>query len=356
VLGFDDLDLIEQALSNVPDADSDEADDERYWVIIGELHRRGSAAIFQRCATCATGDDPVAQRFACDVLGQLGYERGTPFGDESLSLLLSLCGAERPVEVTRASIAALGHLGRVEALPEVVACAQHRDESVRLATAIALPSLDGKGWVTSAHPVAATLMRLTCDLSPDVRDWATFGLGTQLMVDGDDVRRCLATRLDDTDDDTRAEALVGLARRHEPGIDRRVREALEAETVSTLAIDAAAMLGDPQFADVLAAIGRRWNADDPHLQRAVRRCEPSRLSGEIERVTALLDAASVARTSVAVSTDLLCHDVAAQVVMVDGGSSSRFSLEALLSRAGGSIDAAIRLIQLEVAASADSEG
>ena len=54
-----------------------------------------------------------------------------------------------------------------------------------------------------------------CDDDPDVRDWATFGLGTQVATDSAEVRDALADRLADADEDVRREALVGLARRRD---------------------------------------------------------------------------------------------------------------------------------------------
>ena len=57
------------------------------------------------------------------------------------------------------------------------------------------------------------LVELTSDPEPGIRDWATFALGTLSPQDTPVLRDALAARLDDSDDDTRIEAVHGLALR-----------------------------------------------------------------------------------------------------------------------------------------------
>ena len=59
------------------------------------------------------------------------------------------------------------------------------------------------------------LVSLSADLDRDVRNWATFGLGSQIDSDSTTIREALLARAVDADDEIRGEALVGLARRDE---------------------------------------------------------------------------------------------------------------------------------------------
>jgi HEAT repeat protein len=72
-----------------------------------------------------------------------------------------------------------------------------------------------------------------------VRDWATFALGTQCDADGPEIRKALADRLRDTDDEVRGEAMVGLARRGDTTVIDCVAEALESPDPGQLIFDAA---------------------------------------------------------------------------------------------------------------------
>ena len=57
------------------------------------------------------------------------------------------------------------------------------------------------------------LIPLTADSDADVRDWATFAIGTQSDADYPELREALVQRLDDKSSKVREEAIAGLAKR-----------------------------------------------------------------------------------------------------------------------------------------------
>lgn len=107
---IDDLALVGRASGLAPDLDTDHGDEDGYWRIIHELHRRGTRLIFDEAARLTLSEDPRARRLACDVLGQLGYEHGRPFGIETFPLLARFCTSEESSPVLASAIAAIGHL------------------------------------------------------------------------------------------------------------------------------------------------------------------------------------------------------------------------------------------------------
>jgi HEAT repeat protein len=88
----------------------------------------------------------------------------------------------------------------------------------------------------------STMRELTRDTDSEVRDWATFGLA---QSDADDAatRQALFARIDDLDDDTRAEAMYGLAKRGDERVRDPLRLELEREDVGSLFVEAAALIG-----------------------------------------------------------------------------------------------------------------
>jgi HEAT repeat protein len=123
-----------------------------------------------------------------------------------------------------------------------------------------------------AHGV---LIELTRDADAKVRDWATFALGTQCETDTPAIRDALVDRLADADDETRCEALVGLTRRGDPRVLPCLHKELACESIGTLAIEAAALIGEPQLLPQLVALRAWWDVDDRLLEEAIRACSPT---------------------------------------------------------------------------------
>ncbi|MGE0306507.1 MAG: HEAT repeat domain-containing protein [Acidimicrobiia bacterium] len=342
--------LWDEALDALTDADED-----RYWGPVQELHRRGTVEIFDEAMRRAGDDDDDQRVLACNVLGQLAFDRGHPFCADSVPMLIGLCADEMP-RVAASAISALGHLGAVDAAPAVIAQAAHDDADVRWSVAFALPSLAGTQHLAESNPLVRALIALTKDEDPDVRDWATFGLGGLLMVDGPKTRKCLRARLDDPDADTRSEAINGLARRHDRQIVDRVRAELESDEVGRLVVQAAAYLADASLLEALESLDDWWDVDIELLERAIDRCDPAIQSAELALLAEFLFAAERSDAGVAIFSNRLTNAPEGPIIgpvdeiSVDGGTvvgdgaSLRYSLEALMARADGSVEGAVERI------------
>jgi HEAT repeat protein len=102
------------------------------------------------------------------------------------------------------------------------------------------------------------LIELSRDKDSDVRDWATFGIGTMIDTDTHEIREALLARVTDPDDDTRGEALVGLARRKDERVLEPLINELTGESVGLLAIEAAEELGNPRLGPALLSLKEAW--------------------------------------------------------------------------------------------------
>ena len=217
-----------------------EREDDVAWNAVTRLHFLGTREVLEKAIGLSQSTDSYRRARGADILGQLGVQQGvhsTSFIPERLTCLLAMLHSESDPVVLDAAIIALGHLGEPQGVREVLRYSQHSDENVRYAVAWVLP-----GGLGNEPEVIDTLLRLMRDSDSDVRDWATFGLGTQSDADSPVIRDALFDRLQDGDEDTRAEATAGLAKRKDLRALPVVIEELGREEYGVLYEEAASYL------------------------------------------------------------------------------------------------------------------
>jgi hypothetical protein len=239
-----------------------EPDEFLAWEAISALHWRGTREVQDRAERLCVSFCAVERRVGADILGQLGVPDRS-FLEECLRTLLRMLETEQDARVLRAVLVALSHLHRPEAVGPASRFRHHVDPEVRHGVVFAL-----MGHVD--RRALEALAELTRDPEVQVRDWATFALGTQVEVDTPELRQALVERLADEDDNTRAEAVVGLARRGDRRMLPALREELASDSVGSLAVEAAALIGEPQLHPLLVALRGRWDGES--LEDAIRAC------------------------------------------------------------------------------------
>jgi hypothetical protein len=219
----------------------------------------------------------------------VGAERA---GQQELwATVAPFAGREESAGATAAMVSALGILAITEAQETVLAERASPDPRVREAVARALPFVVGN---PPAREAVAALVGLSADDDPDVRYWATSGLGSLLEVDGPAIRHALVVRLDDTDAHTRAEAILGLAWRRDGRAVALLLAELERGAGGDAVLRGAAYLGDARLLSSLRALEGTRDVDSDLLLRAIDRCDPvqlAELDAITDRLVAQLDAA-----------------------------------------------------------------
>jgi HEAT repeat protein len=264
--------------------DADE-DDDRNWIFVRELQRRGDAETFAAAERLIRSDDPDERILGADVLGQIGYmharvEPYTGIRRQAVSRLRELLVEDEDTEVIQAAVSGLGNLGGRSALHDVVTFAMHPDPELRGTVASAFPGLTGWGEdlaeldADDARLAIGTLIALSDDEDGDVRNWALFALARQYEIDTPQLRELFLRHLDDLHDDAREEAMVGLARRRDGRAFDAVRDALDPDAATRVAIEAAAHLGDERLIERLEELAEAGWSDDDTLQAAIRTCDP----------------------------------------------------------------------------------
>jgi HEAT repeat protein len=185
-------------------AQKDDEGDEGDWSAVWALRWLGTREVLDRALSYTRSEDPRLRGRGADILGQLGIPDRT-FPEPCFDAIGRLLKTDIDIDVIYSAAVAMGHLGHPHRADVLVPYASHADRDIRQAVATALGGDDS--------PLAiATLLRLTQDDDPRVRDWATFGLGAMTQVNTPEIRAALHNRLSDDDPETRFEAVCGLAR------------------------------------------------------------------------------------------------------------------------------------------------
>jgi len=251
------------ALTAQAAADDPTREGEERWALVHELHSRTEQPVLEAALEWCSDDDPLLRSLAADVLGQLGAKDEHPFASESVEPLGVLLGDADPT-VVASSLVALGHL-RAGDLDAILAHAAHEEASVRESVAFALCGREEDGAVR-------TLCELSKDTTLEVRNWATFALGSQTELDRPELRLALVNRLEDDDHEVRGEAMVGLARRGDARATPAILAELQMDDVSVLAVEAASELPDRRYLPELEVL-LETNPEDPGIQLAVQMCQ-----------------------------------------------------------------------------------
>jgi HEAT repeat protein len=188
-------------------------DDDAAWDAVHALRLRKTEEVFQLAEQFTRSRAPLERARGLEVLAQLGIHY-----DASVRIAVDRLTDEDPSVVSSAAWS-LAHLGGDVAVTALIAMRNNGDPDVRWAVANLLSGADRSDAI-------GTLIELMDDVNDNVRDWATFALGTQCSVDSAEIRDALTKRLSDSYDDARAEAVWGLARRQDKQGIRMLIEAL----------------------------------------------------------------------------------------------------------------------------------
>jgi HEAT repeat protein len=272
----------------VAEATSDGEDDDAYWERVWLLQKRDPGETWSLLVPLTEHVDPRVRALVPDVLRYLGGIH-RPLTDQTVALFDRMLRHDAAPQVLESIGHALGDIGVPAAVEMMIPYASHPEPDVRFAVVSAL--------LRHRDPRAIqTLIELSRDEIGRVRDWATFGLGSQVggvdpdtqgedVVDTPAVRDALADRLSDPDEDARCEAIVGLAMRRDPRVLPVLVQELEKGPKLSLILEAARWAASSTLCPSLRKLASStdsealafWNQSG--LQKALDACcTPSGLS------------------------------------------------------------------------------
>lgn len=193
-------------------------DDDAVFRRLGDIVRGDPGAALDAGLELLQSPEADRRELGAELVG-VAAEVDPALVDRALPPLRRVLVEEAEPGPISSAIIRLGQLSDAGARDRIIAFARHPERDVRFAVAFALPGVslvddDGDLAILTDDALAA-LRELSTDPDDDVRNWATFGIGG--MHEGDDpaIREALLARVEDPHDETRGEAISGLAFRHD---------------------------------------------------------------------------------------------------------------------------------------------
>jgi hypothetical protein len=243
-------------------------DEDTRWELIGGILDECPDDVLKASSALLRGEHGRQRTLGADLLGRL-VGSDPDAGPAAERALLAALQHEHESNAIASMVAALGHIGDAGALAQIIPFARHSYAGVRLAVAFAVATISPRPLSVE---VKLGLIRLSRDEDPEVRDWATFGLGTLSGEESPEVTAALLARASDAYHEARAEALFGLAVRRDPRAVPHLICALSSAHVQGLEVDAAAEAADPRLLPALWALQGTGLADEGRVRRAIDRC------------------------------------------------------------------------------------
>ncbi len=220
--------------------------DKTYWDNISELRSRPNKSVFEKCQDLVNSDIPKERMVGIDILAQLGvFPR--PFYKKTIKLYFDILEKEKDCNVLTSLFYAIGHNNESlnqKQIKKLIAFQTNENSSVRQGLVSSLLGLDNNQAID-------TLIDLSNDKVPSIRNWATFGIGSQIETDNDKIRKALWNRIDDKNQDTKLEAIVGLAHRNEIKVREVIKHELTDGEYGTLLFEAIELLDCVEFIPLL---------------------------------------------------------------------------------------------------------
>jgi hypothetical protein len=306
--------LVARALTGAAAADTND-DWDAVWATLAPVRGLGSEAYL--AGTALLDGSATEQQVGCMLL-RVGFVADEEWQYRAVAAILAMAARE-PDEVTLDfAAAALGDFGLPAGLPLLLKLSRHADEEIRFSAVTGIPSCCGPDYRDIPDAVDALIARMADD-GDDVREWATFGVGSILADDSTELRDALAARVEDPVPDVRYEAVAGLARRRDPAAIAPTLAELAGEHVRRTVVEASEYLASEVLVSALLRLTDVWDQSEDDLNRAIAACDPAARARSVIEMGRLLDAVGAVGVDAALSVELLRTDTTLKVVSPRAG-------------------------------------
>ena len=200
-----------------------------YWNQIFELRKFVNEKMISECFQRIDYDDLKYKKIGIDILSQLGANR-KKFIKQLFERIFIIFETSENEKLICTSLMALGHNNqhlKTNHFKILLKFVDSKSKKIRYALTFSLLGIENKFALDM-------LIKLAQDKSLKVRDWATFGLGTQLETDNEEIRNILYRNTSSKDDQIRQEAIKGLSNRDDERVEELILSEIQNRNFGTL--------------------------------------------------------------------------------------------------------------------------
>lgn len=230
-------------------------------------------------------NNPKIRKIGIDILAQLGLPP-RPFLQDTLKVYFELLDTETAPDVLMSLLYSIGHNNDKldnKQIEKICSFKNSENSWVKEGLVSALLGIDNPNAIE-------TLIKLSSDKLSHIRNWATFGLGSQIERNNKEIREALWKRVNDKHQETKLEAIVGLARRKDKRVIDIIRREITGDEYGTLLFEAIIETQDKEFLPLLKQNLRTIKDNktiNPEWEKGLKNCidELAKLTNE-KRTTA----------------------------------------------------------------------
>ena len=244
----DDDELIYQLINN--------KSDKNRWDKIHALRMRPSQKLFQKCLALSKSLNTKERIIGIDILAQLGGS-DRPYLNNSKKIFLQILDVENDPNILKTALFAIGHNNENlhnNEIDKILMHSKNNNVNVKCGIAFALLGIENDKAIDA-------LINLSSDKSIQVRNWATFGIGSQISIDNQKIRDALWARVNDKHEETKFEAILGLAIRKDQKIIAVIKDVLQNKEYGSMIFEAILATNVVEFLPILQLHLEKTNND-----------------------------------------------------------------------------------------------
>lgn len=219
--------------------------DKSRWETIRILRSRPSKDLFEKCVDLINSNDQNKKIVGIDILAQLGIDK-RPFLKETLKIHFELLKIETDIDTLFSTLYGISHNNSDLNRNQInLICSFENTENILIKESL----VAALGFIENEKAINV-LIKFSKDKADHIRNWATFYIG-QVDFDNENIREALWNRVNDKHQETRLEAITGLAKRKDDRIIEVIKQEIIKDDFGSLLFEAILETENKDFIPIL---------------------------------------------------------------------------------------------------------